>query len=267
MANPKKKLGLPTFYDGYITGNVDAAISFMAIDKSIVADLLPDELTFAEQDLTSKDQHPIYWSFNFLQTNVSTALPSFFLNYNEFAFIIPYLKFKGKTNVEGDIFAYPIKLYLNSFWAMLGGRLFWSFDKVLSQMTIDDEIALKQGENFVIKTFWPFNRKERLSAIFENDGDQITVKDTPNFKRLIKVLDQSFVTCGIFGFFVSRYTLTIKDDLKIQPLRGIIHTTDFLPGFSRKSYEMNSINKSILGTAQFKVEWKLRSEHRVDFFK
>lgn len=251
---------LPNFYKGFINGNVNSAITFMMSDAELVARLLPSKLELAPQELTPPGKHPVYWSFNFLQDGVTTPVPCISLTYNELAFVIPYVRFRdGRSQ---DIFAYPCKLPLNDFLALLGGRVIWQLTKVLARCSVRDNFAEGGGGEFRIERL--SGGDPYITAVFEEDASPLPGAESPNFERLVPALNQKLVTHGLYGYQTAAFILDLKE-VVIQPLTGRLESKAFVPGFSQQNYELKSIHTTLMGTFQLQVDWRLKLPHWMGF--
>jgi hypothetical protein len=113
----------------------------MAWPREVVERLLPWGMELADNPLTDRDHHPVSLFFQDMiraHMTVPNALPN--LTYHEQIVGIPFVKVtKGYGNAGplGPFFYMP-NLWLDSFWATLGGRLYWGFNKQVGTMSVRD---------------------------------------------------------------------------------------------------------------------------------
>jgi hypothetical protein len=236
---------LPTFFQGYITGTVEAAVVFTALPSDVLRPLLPAGAALAPQSLTPEGTHPVYWSFNLNQRNVGTPIPFFTLNYHEFALVITdvYLE---KDGPSGRRFGFPVVLYLNSWAGVLGGRWLWHLNKRHGRVSIGDST--------------PYLRllaDGHVSGVFERLGEGQPAAGLPHFASVRPLLDQDLLSVdGSGNLFSSRFTIPY-DDLSLEPLQAEIMTTAFVPGLSGQSFSAPGINSQPMGAFRFVSPWKL----------
>lgn len=237
-----------SFYNGYITGNVDASVVFSAIDNSLLQPLLPQGVELAPQAYAPAGKHPVYWTFNFHQQNVTTPVPGLRLNYNEFAFVIPCVRLSGGK----ALYAYPVVLYLNSWLGVLGGRILWGLNKKHNACSISEG-----GESE------SFQAEGRLTGIFQRDGGPQPASWFSDFLKVKPMLNQPLLTVGADGPQKAAFILDF-DNAAIQPLKGEIATQQFLPGLSGTVFPFQSLGETTLGGFSFSVPWKLQRPERVE---
>jgi len=231
-----------SFYDGYLTGSVDATVVVSAVDKRILEPLLPKGVILATQNMAPVGQHPVYWSFNFQQHNVTTPIPGLLLNYNELAFVVPCVQ----LSTGSELLAYPVTLYLNSWLGVLGGRLFWMLNKNYKACSTN------QGQ-----VDSSFQVESKMTGIFQNDGPAIAAASFKNFQQVKILLDQPLLTTGWRGQKQSAFIMNFSNAM-IQPQKGEIALQEFLPGLSSDILPFNSLKDSVLGGFYCSVPWKLR---------
>lgn len=236
-----------SFYNGYITGKVDASVVFSAIDCQTLIPLLPKGVELAPQPYTPAGTHPVYWTFNFHQSDVTTPIPGLTLNYNEFGLVIPCVRLSGGK----ELFAYPVVLYLNSWLGVLGGRVLWDLNKKHNACSIQEGST---SESFQVEG--------RLTGIFQDDGGPQPASRFANFLKIKPMLDQPLLTVGWRGTRKADFVLNFTN-AAIQPLKGEIATQQFLPGLNGMVLPVQSLGETILGGFSFSVPWTLHLPKRV----
>lgn len=237
-----------SFYAGYITGRVDASVVLGFADAALLTPLLPKNTELAPVEAAPPGLHPVYWSFNFHQENVGTPIPGLLLNYSEFAFVIPSVRMVGGN---GELFGYPVVLYLNSWLGILGGRIIWQINKCHATCKLEEDLLRR---SLRIET--------RLSGMFENEGQAVPAAGYKAFQQIRPWLDQPLLTVGWLGYRQSEFIMDFQNAL-IQPQRGEIATQDFLLGFSKQSIPFQSLQENYTGGFSFQVPWKLMLPKRI----
>ncbi|MCC6280262.1 MAG: hypothetical protein IT262_06675 [Saprospiraceae bacterium] len=237
-----------SFYSGFITGSVDASVVLDFADRALLTPLLPRNTELAPVEVAPEGKHPVYWSFNFHQKNVGTPIPGLLLNYSEFAFVIPSVRVIGG---KGELFAYPVVLYLNSWLGILGGRIIWHLNKRHAACKLE-EGSLRRSLQVETRTTGQFKNEEAATPAAENRA----------FQQIKPWLDQPLLTVGWFGFHQSEFTMDFQQ-ATIQPQQGEITTQHFLPGFSEQRIPFQSLQDNYTGGFRFQAPWKLMLPKRV----
>jgi hypothetical protein len=238
-----------SFYSGYITGRVDASVVVDFADAALLTPLLPPNTELAPVEAAPAGKHPIYWSFNFHQEHVGTPIPGLFLNYSEFAFVIPSVRMVGG---KGELFGYPVVVYLNSWLGILGGRIIWRLNKRHAGCLLE---AGNLRRSLQIET--------RLTGTFENEGIATPAAENRAFQQIKPWLDQPLLTVGWFGGCLQSEFIMDFEHALIQPQQGEIATRNFLPGFSDQAIPFQSLQDNYTGGFRFQVPWKLMLPKRI----
>ncbi len=237
-----------SFYDGYITGSVDASVVLGFSGIQLLTPLLPKNVELAPVEVAPPGQHPIYWSFNFHQKDVGTSIPGLLLHYSELAFVIPSVRMAGGN---GALFSYPVVLYLNSWLGELGGRIIWQINKHHARCTVQ---ADGPHRNLLIA--------RRLNGYFADSGPVRPAASDPDFQRVKPWLDQPLLTTGWRGNRQSAFDMDFTKAL-IQPQMGEIQLQHFLPGFSNQLLGFQGLQHDYTGGFSFQVPWKLKLPQRI----
>ena len=237
-----------SFYSGYITGSVDASVVISFADASLLTPLLPKNTELAPVEVAPPGTHPVYWSFNFHQKNVGTPIPGLLLNYSEFAFVIPSVRMIGG---KGELFGYPVVLYLNSWLGILGGRIIWQINKRHARCKLEEDLLRRS-----------LRMETRLAGTFENDGSATPAAGNTAFEKVKPWLDQPLLTVGWLGYRQSEFIMDFQHAM-IQPQQGEITTQHLLPGFSEQRIPFQSLRDDYTGGFSFQVPWKLMLPKRI----
>ena len=241
---------MPTsFYSGYITGSVDASVVVGFADVALLTPLLPANTALAPVEVAPTGKHPIYWSFNFHQEHVGTPIPGLFLNYSEFAFVIPSVQMVGG---KGEHFAYPVVLYLNSWLGILGGRIIWQLNKRHATCNVEEGLLRRS-----------LQIKNRTTGMFENTGSVTPAAENTAFQQIKPWLNQPLLTAGWRGYRQSAFIMDFQQAM-IQPQQGEISTQNFLPGFSNQRSPFQSLQEDYTGGFSFQAPWKLMLPKRIE---
>jgi hypothetical protein len=251
MKDQKKSCLWPTFYQGFISGDVGSCIVFDALRKDTICQLLPTGYRLARQTIAPSGQHPIYWCFNLNQRKVGTPIPMLCLNYHEFALVIPHVIC---TAEPGQVGAYAPVLFLNSLLGVLGGKIIWQLEKKWKKCRLTQQAFT--GEDIGMTVSPLTHDEEILMAAFRKVGDPIAYQDCPNFLRIKSMLDQPLLSEGWRGYKSSRFILDY-DELQIQPISSNVQTKNFVNGLQNMERKLPSIDKSVLGGFYFNLGWQL----------
>lgn len=240
----------PTFYKGYITGQVESCVIFDAFPVELVLNLLPEGFQLAAQNASPEGTHPVYWCFNLNQSKVGTPLPLLCLKYHEFAFVIPYVQYGDQTTTMG---AYSPALYLNSLMGVLGGRVLFQLPKHYRSCSLSS--ASFSGEDIMMTVKSNKSSTPILKASFIKDQNPIA-STSEAFDHIKSMLDQRLISDGWLGRRSSTFNLFYQD-VPIFPLSSTIETGQFLPGLNDTLRRIPPITDDALGGFYFDLNWKL----------
>ncbi len=120
---------------GFVKGTVQSLIVSSSLDASVVASLLPPELELSAQSISPAGQHPFLVFFNHNRLH-ATFFPWINFPYNELAFLIPYVNFKGQS----ETYAFTPILYVDSRIVSWLGEYMWKFNKLYANFNINPAI-------------------------------------------------------------------------------------------------------------------------------
>lgn len=238
--------------EGPLSGNCHCDFAVLSFKKDFIQNLLPDKLIPSEHPLPiPAEEHPVFIMFNktFLQSNTPWAIGDFRLRlrYHEFIIGIPYVEFKNSpTNHENGPFIFLPVLYLNSLPAVIGGRIFYEFNKLMKRINV--------GEiNFKVNSF--FFNNTILKGQINKDGISVPGEILPNFNTITPIFNLPVVEHGIYGYVTSDYNISYENAI-IQP-SSIKISNISCPYMPVQNFNIPSIQESFAGAFQFNYDWSL----------
>ena len=168
------------------------------------------------------------------------------LNYYEFIVMIPYVRFKDAQYNDDGPYCYLPVLYLNSLAAVVGGRVFWEFNKELAHFSV-------QPGDFTVLKF--STRTKLLSGKTEATASRQPADSIPNFEKIKPILQLPVIEHGPLGYVSSIYHISLEK-VDIAPTELDINNlgTNFLPTGILAS---PPITQSPLGAFLIDYDWKL----------
>lgn len=235
-------------------GTCKGRFAFLTLSADFVLSLLPRHLELAPQNYTSKEKHPVLLMFNdtVLEFNDDLARKAkeldipIKLDYNEFIVMVPYVQFdQAKYNEEAPYCFLPV-LYLDSLLAVLGGRVFWEFNKILTHFDPNPHHYEIQTEVF---------RHPLLSCEFTDSLSSFPGEGFKNFDAITPILELPVLEYGIWGYMTSRYRVGYQGEM-ITPftLKMENQGSKYLP---EGIFNAPSIIKNELGCFNLDYKWSL----------
>ena len=193
-----------------LLGTCNGHLAFSNVDAAFLQTLLPPDIELAPQNYAPLGMHPLLLMFNdtWLQsnTNLERIAKEFNielkLHYNEFIVMLPYVQFKDSKYNEGGPWCFLPVLYLDSLLAVLGGRIFWEFNKELARFdtlggifNVTSEIT---GEP-LFSTAFPLT-----------GGTPIVGSSQPNYVDIMPILKLPVLEHGRYGYVTSVYTINYE---------------------------------------------------------
>lgn len=237
-----------------LEGHCLGRFAFCSVGSDFLQSLLPADLVLAPQNYTPGGQHPLLLMFNNtrLKTNpnleriASESNIALELKYFEFIVMLPYVQFKDpQYNGKGPYCFLPV-LYLNSILAVLGGRIFWEFNKEIAGFSVQpSEFSVTQESADAVL----------LSGLTLLMGYMQPDKSIPNFQAITPILRLPVIEHGPYGYVSSIYKIFFEG-LDISPAGAMITNTSckFLPPGLINS---PSIIEKPLGAFHMDYNWKL----------
>jgi hypothetical protein len=149
------------------------------------------------------------------------------------------------------------RLYLDSFWAILGGVAFWGFAKELASFTVT-------ADRYAITT----NTGQRITSLGwkpVRDGELHPCAVYPHFELVRQMLSQpliSMVPAGMGPFFVLSDFDKAWDCATIKPLQtelevDVAYVLGYAAGRYPASGHYPGIDSSPLGSYELRAPWRL----------
>jgi hypothetical protein len=244
-----------------LEGECDGRFALTLVNAGFLQRLLPPDLELASNPFSQQGRHPLMLMFDKVTLRMNDNLEriaaeyqlkatehqlNLELNYNEFIAMLPYVRFKEDTSLaDGIDYCFLPVLYLDSLLAVIGGRIFWEFNKRLSRFAIDPTTyQVKSWLGTVL-----------LSSTGTMDGDPIPGSSVPNFVAITPILDLPVIEYGKVGYVSSIYKVEYQNQV-IRP--SSIHfsnrSSEYLPA---GSLDVPSIRQNVMGCFDMTYNWKL----------
>lgn len=235
-------------------GTCNGRFSFTPIKSSMASSLLPSDLELAPQSYTPEGLHPVLFMFNDTKLHTNVFLEKIAkdnhlelnLHYNEFIVMLPYVQFKEEKYNEDGPFCFLPVLYLDSLLAVLGGRIFWEFNKELAHFTTDKPIYKISHELFGPTYF---------TSEFSDTDTRILGSSLENFVAITPILRLPVLEHGIIGYMKSIYKVEYENAF-ISPfsLKLTNESCKFLP---KGNLQSPKITNSVMGCFKMTYNWSL----------
>ena len=237
-----------------LEGHCHGRFAFFSTDSQFLQTLLPDDLVLAPQSYSPPGQHPHLLMFNdtWLKSNlnlerIAAASDSILnLHYNEFIVMLPYVQFKEPPYDEKGPYCYLPVLYLDSLLAVLGGRLFWEFNKEMAQFTVDPgsfNVIAENGTNPLVSGV------SLMAGFLQPD------KSIANFQTIAPILELPVIEHGPYGYVSSVYKIFFENqDISPTGLDVNNSSCQYMPPGLLTS---PAITENPLGSFLLDYDWKL----------
>ncbi len=244
--------GIPGKYPLY--GNCDGRFAFTTVDASFAQSLLPPDLELAPQTYAPDGYHPLLLMFNdtwlHSNTDIDRIIKEYHLqlnlHYNEFIVMLPYVRFKDNNFNQDAPYCFLPVLYLDSILAVLGGRIFWEFNKVMAKFDV-------QNSSFNI--IHELSGETLFNSGFTDVGIPVVDKSIANFNAIAPILQLPVIEYGVFGYVSSVYTVEYEN-LTITPV-ALSLTNVSCPFLPPGILDSPGIQSSEMGCFQMNYNWTL----------
>ncbi len=235
-------------------GTCDGRFALTPLDATFAQSLLPPDLELAPQSFTEDGKHPVLLMINDTRLNTNPFLEGVsnrhFLNlklhYNEFIVMLPYVQFKqAQYNEDGPFCFLPI-LYLDSLLAVMGGRIFWEFNKELAHFKVSDTDY---------KIAHEISRATYLTATFSQAPSMILGADLENFRDITPILSLPVLEYGYLGYISSIYKVGYEDAY-IGPFSLELNNQS-CPYLPHQAIKIPSITDNPMGAFKLNYKWSL----------
>lgn len=235
-------------------GTSKSTFAFTQVESTFLESLLPNGLELAPQTYTPEVTHPLLLMFNRVELQSNMKIERIArefnlgieLNYNEFIVMLPYVQFKDKKYNKDGPFCFLPRLLLDSLLAVLGGRIFWEFNKDLARFKVNENNYTVSSEILNSKYF---------DTIVTTDNGPVLDSELPNFKSIEPILNLPVIEHGIYGYVTSFYEVEYQNQM-ITPCEMRLSNESFkyLP---KGLISSPSILQSPLGCFNLNYNWTL----------
>lgn len=236
-------------------GKVDGRFAFLTVESTFAAGLLPKGLELSPQAYCPAGFHPLLLMFNKTELQPNEKIESISkrltgskleLNYNEFIVMLPYVQFKNPAYQKKGPYCFLPILYLDSIWAVLGGRMFWEFNKQMAEFQVEKN-AFGVSTEVLGSTILTSNFAEKAPPILNSE--------VPNFVRIEPILRLPVIEHGVYGYVSSIYRVEYEKCM-ITPCEMELQnrSCDSMPKGVLKS---PSILDSPMGCFTLNYDWTL----------
>jgi hypothetical protein len=232
----------------------------LALPTARVRDLLPAGLELGEQKVTPSGTHPVILFFHDMfraQMSVPTLLPN--MTYHEHSVGVPFAYLSSGSitpGVPGPYYFMP-KLYLDNFWATIGGCLFWGFAKEMASVTVT-------ARSYAVTSL----AGQRLTSLAWKKPDQeefLPIAEYANFEPVRQMLTQpiiSMVPAAMGPFFILSDFDKDWTVATLRPLETNLEVDlEYVPGYPGGRYPASGwspgIDASVLGSYELRAPWRL----------
>jgi len=244
-----------------LEGECDGRFALTLVDARFLQRLLPPDLELAPNPFSQGDRHPLMLMFDKVTLRLNDNLERIVaeyqlkatehqlrleLNYNEFIVMLPYVQFKKGTGLtDGILYCYLPVLYLDSLLAVIGGRIFWEFNKRMSRFAIN-------SSTYEVR---PLLGSLLLRSTGMMDGDPVPGSSVPNFVSITPILDLPVIEYGRIGYVSSIYKVEYQNQA-IMPssINFSNESSEYLPP---GSLTVPSIRENVMGCFDMTYNWKL----------
>lgn len=252
--SPQDQQRLASLQQYPLTGSAIGQFVFTSAPAPFLQSLLPPDLELAPQTYTPAGYHPLLLMYNdtvlnanpFLQKIAAMEDLGFTLKYHEFIVMLPYVQFTDPAYNGKAPYCYLPVLYLDSVLAVLGGRVFWEFNKELATFDTHppDYIITQQG------TSTPLVSGESMLTGFERLDSSI-----PNFNSIVPILQLPVIEHGPIGYVSSIYQVDFEN-IDISP-GGIVVNNLSSPFLPFGLINSPAITENVLGAFHMNYNWAL----------
>ena len=243
-----------------VNGDGDTRGITLALPIERVRDFLPAGLELGEQDVTPRGTHPVVLFFHDLfrgQMSIPAPLPS--MTYHELSFGVPFSYISAGSLTPGNPGPYYFmpRLYLDNYFATLGGQLFWGLPKEMASFQVT-------ADRYTVTSL----TGQRLTSLaWKTQGDAVyrPIAEYPNFATVRRMLTQPLISLApvsIGPFFVLSDFQRNWDVAVMRPLHTAMEVdVAYVLGLECKRYPESGwspgINESVLGSYELRAPWRL----------
>lgn len=236
---------------GPVKGQCQSYMALVSLPKSIVQDWLTDDLTMADQSITPKGEHPVFFFFNYNRLHAS-ILPWPVFKYGELAILVPDLKYKNSVQK----YAFTPDLWVNNKFVSWLGHVIWKFNKMYATITTTEPIA-NGPEWFSQVTNYAFNTTASDGLVANMESSNVGLPGMMNSFEGAEVLKSLLSQPGIMGIKGKYMGVTVQmdyDTAEIQPASSTITFGNF-PGMSGQTLNVQALADN--GFGGYRINWQL----------
>lgn len=244
-----------TLNDYPLAGSCEGRFVLTSLSSEFLQSLLPSQLILAPQNYSPEGSHPVMLMYNYTHLQSTEALSKIAdmlglelrLNYNEFILMLPFVQFKNNEEEKDNVYCYLPVLYLDSLLAVLGGRIFWEFNKEMARFKVSDTDVLISSEIF---------NEPYFNSSFLTSGSPVPARSLPNFEALVPILNLPVVEFGPEGYVTSIYKMDYENASIIPSSASVLnHSSKYFPDDA--SIFSQSIKENVLGAFNMNYNWEL----------
>jgi hypothetical protein len=232
----------------------------LALPTDQVRNLLPAGMELGNQDVSPRGTHPVILFFHDMfraQMSIPTLLPN--MTYREHSVGVPftYISCGSITpGVPGPYYFMP-RLYLDNFWATLGGLCIWGFAKEMATVTVT-------GDSYTVNALGG-QRVTSLQWKKSKNTEHKPIAEYANFEPVRQMLNQpilSMVPLARGPFFILSDFDKQWNVATVRPMETVLEVdVEYVPGYPAGRYPAAGwsagIDRSVLGSYELLAPWRL----------
>jgi hypothetical protein len=231
----------------------------LALPTDRVRDFLPAGMDLGKQQVTPAGTHPVILFFHDMfraQMSIPTLLPN--MTYHEHSVGVPFTYISSGSITPGNPGPYYFmpKLYLDNFWATIGGLAFWGFPKEMASVTVT-------AESYTVNSF----SGQRLTSLTwkKPKGELRPIQEVANFEPVRQMLSQpiiSMLPLAMGPFFILSNFDKDWTTASVRPLETSVEVdVEYVPGYGGGRYPASGwsrgIDSSVIGSYELRALWRL----------
>jgi hypothetical protein len=231
----------------------------LALPTDRVRDFLPAGMTLGDQQVTPSGTHPVILFFHDMfraQMSMPTLLPN--MTYHEHSVGVPFTYISSGSITPGNPGPYYFmpKLYLDNFWATIGGITFWGFPKEMASITVT-------AESYTVNSL----AGQRITSLAwkKTKAGYRPIREVANFEPVRQMLSQpiiSMVPLAMGPFFILSDFDKIWETATVRPLETSLEVDiEYVPGYAGGRYPASGwspgIHSSVIGSYELRALWRL----------
>ena len=241
--------------DNPLAGSCEGRFVLTSLPAEFLESLLPPLLQLGPQNYSPAGYHPVMLMHNYTHLHSTDHLTRIAilnklelkLDYNEFILMLPFVQFRDNTVEAGKQFCFLPVLYLDSLLAVMGGRMFWEFNKEMARFKVSETDFSVHTE--ILDDLY-------FTSTFQQDGNPVPTRSIQNFEDLKPILDLPVIEFGPEGYVTSIYKMDYETAELVPTTASVINTScKYLPAHA--SIIADSIEQQVLGAFNMNYNWEL----------